>query len=868
MVKRIFFVSFLLIYSCALFAEGVDSLSIPKRVYTTSRLSGLAPVIDGKLEDDAWFVGVWSGDFSQQLPQEGVAPSRLTELKILYDDVNLYVAIKAYDDPSDVDLRRGKRDEFYGDMVGICFDSYHDYRTGFEFNITASGSKVDQILLNNNNDLSWNAVWDGKTAILDSMWTAEMRIPLSQLRFSGADEQIWGMHAWRWINRYAEQSHWNLIPRNNAGALYHFGELRGVKHLRRSGNAELVPYVAGMSQHRKVAASNPFNSGSLQSYNMGIDGKIALSSNFMTNFTINPDFGQVEADPANLNLSVFESYFDEKRPFFLEGRNIFEFTGFNPFYSRRIGQSPRIRPDYDENKEEFADIPQYTTILGAFKLSGKTDNGWSVGLMEGLTKREEYAVSRAGQIETALSEPLANYVVARVQKDIDKGNSMVGGILTTTNRSTSESHDLIDGATTGGVDFFHHWAQKTYFVKGSVIGSRVSGNQQSILDLQQRSSHYYQRPDASYVGIDSSATALSGMGSTFSIGKISKGRWRYNTGYDWRSPGLELNELGFMPNADQFNWQSKVEYEVTEPKSFYRDFGVWANMGNAWTNGGEHLWTSFSAGIWMGFKNKWSGNIRLGRVLASIDPRLLRGGSAVNVPSHWNPNVYFSTDEAKTVSASVGYGGSFKDDKITFNHNISPSVSWKIGQTLNLSSGFTYSVSRDMLFYVDAFDRPGNDKLYLMGQQDRQTLGFNIRANWSITPDITLQYYGNPYVSAGKFSNYKIITNPLANQHSELFEMIPDSEMSYDEADNRWQFNNQGNSYGFNNPGFEFQEIRSNFAFRWEFKPGSTIYAVWTHNRSAYNNLNDASLNNGLSELGTISPQNVFLVKLSYWIPI
>ncbi|PZX20720.1 hypothetical protein LX69_00145 [Breznakibacter xylanolyticus] len=843
------------------------SVDRDKRIYVTQRIEGVPPVIDGHLLDEVWLQGDWSGDFTQQFPFEGALPSKPTDVKVLYDDKYIYVGIRAYDAKDSIDARRGRRDELFGDVVGICFDSYLDYRTGFEFDITAAGAKVDLILLNNGIDFSWNAVWDGKTALLDSMWTAEMRIPLGQLRFGNQAEQVWGLHVWRWINRLGEESQWNLIPRNNAGALYHIGELHGINQLKRGNIFEVNPYAAVISNHRKVADDNPFVRPNMMDYHLGLDGKMALSSNFTGTFTVNPDFGQVEADPAELNLTVFESYFDEKRPFFLEGRNIFDFTGFNVFYSRRVGHSPQIVPDVNNDNGEYADVPQYTTILGALKLSGKTPNGWSVGVVESLTRKEEAKVFKNGQTQTLMAEPLTNYLVARVQKDMNKGNSMVGGIISSTQRSIQVEHDLARSATTGGIDFFHHWADKNYFAKGSLIGSRVNGNAASVLALQESSSRYYQRTGAAHLEIDSALTRLSGMGSTFSIGKTARGRWRYSTGYDWRTPGLELNDLGYLTQADRITWESNLEYVVTEPHAFFRDWGAWLYEGESWTTGGEHLWSGFYGGGWMGFKNKWSVNLQLGRVLSHVDPHLLRGGPAVNVPNYWTPIVNFSTDGSKTITMNMGYNGTLSDDGVSFSHSFSPTLSFKIGQTLNLSSGIAFSKSRDQLFYVDVLDDNVSGEHYLMGQQNRQTMGVTIRASWALTPDVSLQYYGNPYVSSGTFSNYKIMTNPLSDRYDGLFDRIPSEDVAMGD-DGKMHMSYRGHEFVFDLPDFEYQEFRSNFAFRWEFKPGSTFYAVWTHNRSAYHNLPNPLMSNAWSRLFDVSAHNVFMLKLSYWFPI
>ena len=312
----------------------------PARVYETRRLEGKAPEIDGRLDDEAWKQGEWAGDYTQQMPTEGAPPSQTTELKILYDDRHLYFAIRAYDDPAKVHRYPGRRDDFTGDIVGICFDSYNSKRTGFEFDLTAGGSKIDLILGNGETewDTTWDPVWDGKVAHDDQGWTAEFRVPLNQLRFGPQEEQVWGLHAWRWIDRNQEEDQWQLIPRQNTGRMYQLGELHGIRGLPRQRHLELLPFALGRAS---TGPSVP-DGGTDGSGAVGLDAKVGLTSNFTLDATVNPDFGQVEADPSVVNLTAYETFYEEKRPFFLEGRKILAFEVEDEdqlFYSRRIGRA-------------------------------------------------------------------------------------------------------------------------------------------------------------------------------------------------------------------------------------------------------------------------------------------------------------------------------------------------------------------------------------------------------------------------------------------------------------------------------------------------------------------------------------------------
>ena len=351
------------------------------RIYNTVHISSGKPKIDGVLDDACWLEGEWTGNYRQNMPTEGAHPSQKTEFKILYDDENIYVAILAYDnEPDKIDRQMTRRDERLGDIVGVNFDSYFDHRTGFEFNLTAAGCKLDLIVTNDGFDTNWNPVWDGKVGLMDSGWIAEMQIPLSQLRYGKQEEQVWGLHAWRWINRNRESDHWNLIPRDNAGLLYYFGELHGLNNLPKISRMEFMPYTLAKMEIYPKTEGDPYKDGFDPSAAIGLDGKFGLGSNFTVDYTINPDFGQVEADPSDLNLTAFETYYEEKRPFFIEGRNIFDysFDDNQLFYSRRIGHVPMYR--YEPDSGEYVKQPEYTSILGALKLTGKTSKGLSVGV--------------------------------------------------------------------------------------------------------------------------------------------------------------------------------------------------------------------------------------------------------------------------------------------------------------------------------------------------------------------------------------------------------------------------------------------------------------------------------------------------------
>jgi hypothetical protein len=417
-----------------------------RKSYTALRLATEPPRINGILDDSCWKEGIWAGGFIQVSPYEGDPPSQETEFKILYDDKFIYAAIRCHDtEPEKIEIRKAPRDGYSGDVTGIAFDSYFDHRTAFEFSLTAAGGKMDLIHQNIGRfDRNWDAVWYGKTALEDSAWTAEMKIPLSQLRYPDKEEQVWGFHVFRTIYRSGEINHFNLIPMDAPSMVPLFGELHGISGLKKSRRIELLPYILGKINTFEKEGDNPFaSSGRKFNYGAGLDGKIGLSTNLTLDFTVNPDFGQVEADPSVMNLTAYEVFYNEKRPFFLEGTSIltYDLGQDKVFYTRRIGQAPSGKPETVEG--EYASIPDQTTIISALKVTGKTEKGLSVGVVESITASELAEISDGQNTREQTVEPFTNYMVTRIQQDFRHGNTVIGGIFTGTNRHLSEPY--LDG---------------------------------------------------------------------------------------------------------------------------------------------------------------------------------------------------------------------------------------------------------------------------------------------------------------------------------------------------------------------------------------------------------------------------------------
>jgi len=850
-----------------------DSASVPytanQPVYYTTRLITAKPVIDGKLDDDCWETGTWAGNWHQWIPKEGAEPTYPTQIKILYDDKNLYVAFRAYDnEPDKIQRYAGIRDEFSGDMVGVNFDSYRDYRTGFEFTVTAWGQKIDLILFNPDRwDVNWNPVWKVRTGLEDSAWVAELEVPLSQLRYSNQNEQVWGMHTWRYLSRLQEESNWEKQSKTSPGMLYNFGELRGIQGLKKSRRLEIMPFALGEMKTFEEERNNPFTeNGRSLSGNAGLDAKIGVSSNFTVDLTVNPDFGQVESDPSVMNLTAFETFYEEKRPFFLEGLTIFNYEsdGNTLFYSRRIGHAPSLVLSQDENF--FRQTPDKTTILSALKFSGTTSKSLSVGVIQSITANEFARVSDSlGNRSKIKVEPLTSYTVARIQKGYKAGNTIVGGMLTSVNRVMDESslEFLSNNAYSGGFDILHHWKDKEFYIDGKLMGSFVNGSETAIRGLQESSARYYQRPGADYLDYDTTRTSLSGFGGKFRIGKKSKGLWRYSTGVRWLSPGIELNDLGYMTQADEIENGNVVSYFVNQPVSIFRSYEITLEQFNSWNFGGTYLGSGGHLALSSAFLNQWSLSANLIFHSQATDTRILRGGPDMIMPGNIMSFGFIQTDPSKKISATLE--GSFEKflDKCSTTWEVMPGITIRPVNRLKIAITANYSENHNLLQYVSE-NNYLSEKRYILATIDQKTQGFTFRIDLNLTPEFSVQYYGSPFVARGTYSEYKRITDPESKDFNQRFVILPDPVKSGD----IYGFDENNDlfiDYSIPDPDFNFFQFRSNLVAKWEYRLGSFIYLVWSGERTGSDTFSDTSLGDSYKQLGKVFPDNIFLVKLSYW---
>ena len=804
-----------------------------------------APTIDGLDIDPVWQNAVAFSDFYEFTPNEGKAPRYQTEFRVAYDQKNFYVYVRAFDDdPSQIKSDLARRDARPPtDQVKIIIDSYFDRRSGYEFAVSPSGVKRDYIIYNDNQeDGAWDAVWDVKTAIDSLGWTAEFRIPLSQLRYNSAPTHTFGFGVWRDIDRHKERVSWPAYKETQAGISSQLGELSGITGLSSPRRLEVAPYAVT----KNVTVTDGTGFGHEQQFSAGADFKYGVSSNLTLSGTVNPDFGQVEADPAVLNLSAYETFFQERRPFFLEGVGLFRFEinchavndcgRENLFYSRRIGRAPQLADYYGETEAALS-----TTIIGAGKLSGRLPGGFSIGLLDAVTQRE------AGFDDKTI-EPASNYAVARLTRDFRNGETTVGAIGTFVNRNLDEWTDplLRSSAMTGGLDFRHRFHDKNFQVTARLVGSKVAGSAEAMDLTQQSSVHGFQRPDAD-LGYDPTRTSLTGDFEQVTFGKVGGGRIRFETSYQRTSPGFEINDLGFLNRADYQRQATWASLSFNKPASFYRRMFWNFNQWNDWTTDGLALDRGFNTNIHAELKNSWwvHAGVNLGGVGEMHCDRCARGGPAVRTDKAISGWAGFNGDDRGMFVPELWLNYSSRDEGRSQFVAVSPWVRMRVSSQWNMSVGASLERNKDDRQWYDNITDGAGVTHYTFAYLDQKTLSLTGRMDYTVTRDLTFQLYVQPFITKGDYSNLRELDQPRASDYDARYKPFT----------------------AISNPGgFNVKEFRSNAVVRWEYRPGSAVYLVWQQGRQSYEpELGGRSFRGDLDELFRAHPNNTFLIKMSYW---
>lgn len=855
---------------------GINSFSqeIAKKNYQITQIQN-APTIDGKLDDAIWQEGEWIDHFTQHEPYNGKEASQKSAFKLFFDADNLYVAIKSYDtSPDSIVKRLTRRDDPDGDFVGVAFDSYHDLRTAFMFAVSAGGVKFEQMLTENGDreDPSWDPNWWVKVGFSDEGWHAEMKIPFSQLRFEKESDGIWGMQVFRQTYRNNELDFWQHIPKDAPGLVHMFGQVSGLESIKPQKIFDITPYGIAKLETYKAEAGNPFADGQDAKINGGIDAKIGVTNNLTMDLTINPDFGQVEADPSEVNLSAYETFFEEKRPFFIEGANITTFGigigdggvgNDNLFYSRRIGRRPGLYPDLADN--EFAHVPVFTPILGAAKLTGKSSNGLSVGFIESVTAEGRAEIDDNGTRRYETVEPLTNYFLGRVQKDMNDGNTMIGGMVTSTNRWTDAvTEDYFHkSAYTAGIDFTQYFKDKSWMINVNAAFSQVNGTADAITRTQESSARYFQREDNDYTNYDPTRTSLMGSGGRLQVIR-QKGHWTHLAVVLWKTPGLELNDMGYLRQADQLFNMYWGQYRVWEPKGIYRSWNLSGDYYNVLDFGGHLLGHGLELNGNMSFKNFWNFWAHANLNTNGFSNTILRGGPRMRTQGSSNFQYNISSDSRKKLYFYVyhnfgkGFEGSSK------NLSLSAGLTYKPTNFMTVTFNPSYSKSFDELQYISQESYTSTTR-YLFASINQKVLSASIRVSLNLTPDLSLQYWGQPFIASGQFEDFKYIDNQMAANYSDRFHVFTSNQITttpdgFDIDENL----DHTVDYSIGKPDFNVQEFLSNLVIRWEYNPGSSVYLVWNQTRNGFIENGDLNVGSDLDNLFTDKAHNVFLVKFSY----
>jgi hypothetical protein len=861
-------------FTSSFFLLAQDSMAVqPKRSYTTMPIIGEnAPNIDGDLDDKSWEIAEWSGDFIEWEPDENTPPSQQTKFKIVYDKKYLYVAFRCYDtEPDKIEKRLSRRDDFVGDGVAILIDSYHDKRNAFVFIVTAAGVKVDEFATENgdNFDDSWNPIWYTATKLDDGGWTAEMKIPFSQLKFGKSKEQIWGLELSRMVFREDEWSVWQRLPQDAPGMVSEFGELRGLIDIQPQKQLEIQPFVVNQLDTYPKEEGNPFRDGSDFILNGGLDAKIGITNDLTLDLTVNPDFGQVEADPGAIALDGFQIFFEERRPFFVENKNIFDYEfadrNDNLFYSRRIGRSPQGRANLSSG--EFVNQPNNTTILGAAKFSGKTKSGWSLGLLESVTGKMFAEVDANGERRKELVEPLTNYLIGRAQKDFNNRNSYIGGIFTATNRKLESNLEFLrKAAYTGGFDFKHNWKDRNYYLEGNVVTSHVTGSKEAITNTQNSITHLFQRVDASHVAVDPDRTSMTGTGGKLEMGKAGGGNWRYEGGVIWRSPELELNDVGFLRQADLIKQYLEVSRLFLKPTNFYRRMRLELEQYTTFDFEGNYNRIQYQFEGFINYKNNWWTEVGAAHKPRIFSNTVLRGGPRWRWSNENFGYLFFGSDQRKKFNFTLGYVNSQAAENNFSLERYVMRFRYQPFDAFSLSAEIEYEENPNKTQYVDEVSFNGTPR-YITANIDQRTFATSLRFNYSLNPNLSIQFYGQPFISRGTYTDFNYVNNPIAEKLDDRITVYNANQIS--RINNSGSYfvdeNLDGNTdYEIEDPDFSFVQFRSNLVMRWEYIPGSEIFLVWSKGVTGFGDPMDSLGNNLDAQILNQEMDNTFLIKATY----
>ena len=877
-MKKVFFLTLWLLWG--VLAAEAQTAAAPGREVRAQR-SETAIRVDGDLSEAVWQRS-GADDFTQRNPLDGKPASERTEVWVAFDDKALYVAARMHDsEPEKIVGLLGRRDdELDSDWFTLAVDPYFDRRSGFSFSVSPAGSIIDKTLYNDEwDDSTWDGVWESAARVDTRGWTVEIRIPYDQLRFPTRDEYVWGINFKRTIQRKNEQDLFSWVPKEENGFVSRFARLTGIRGIRPGRHFEAIPYSLGKLAFSPKEEGNPFRTGSDLFASAGLDLKYGLKSNLTLDLSLNPDFGQVEVDPAEVNLSVFETYYSEKRPFFIEGASTFNFGyggansnfGFNwgnPefFYSRRIGRPPQGGVADDG----YADYPEMTTILGAAKLSGKVAGNWNVGFLNAVTAREYAAVDNAGSRSSQEVEPFSDYAILRAQKDFNQGRQGLGFIATGVFRDLDDEglrEILGRQALALGADGWLRLGRKQQWALTGWLGAtRVAGSREYIFDLQRSPLHFFQRPDAAHLALDSEATSLSGWSGRVALNR-QKGNWILNAALGAVSPGFEANDLGFQWRGDYINSHLVAGYNWLHPGKVFRDATVMAAAARGWDFGGNAIMKNYFLFLYGNFLNYWGGSIQTGYIDASYDKEATRGGPLLRRPLAAWVDLRVYSDSRKPLVLTLSGEVSRQQDG-GYEYEIGSELRWKPRSNVSLALEPQIELIRTHRQWVTNVDDPLQTatfgRRHVFASLDEKVLSAEIRLNWIFSPQISLQAFLQPLIAVGAYAEFKELARPASGS----FSVYGRDGSTIARSDEGYAVDPDGDGpapeFTFADPDFNFKSLRGTVVFRWEYRPGSTFYFVWTQNRQDLANPGDLDFGRDLGDLISAKGDNVFMLKATY----
>ncbi len=884
-------------------AGGAGGVGVPPGAMAEERAGPI--VVDGRLAESTWWQAVPITGFVQGEPIEGAPAEQPTEVRVLFDGEAIYVGARLFDDrPSRIGrqlVRRDDRGAF--DYFVVSLDPNDDNRTGYQFQVSAAGVQRDAYLYDDTReDESWDAVWESAVSVDGRGWAVEMRIPLSQIRYEPSDgEQTWGVNFERRRLASNERTYFALESRRTHGKVSRFAALHGIRIPESARRLEVRPYALARAHMGPSDPGDPFFDGSAGEAGMGADVRYGIGTAFNLDLTVNPDFGQVEVDPAVINLSAFETFFPEKRPFFVEDARVFDFNlsgrQNSLFYSRRIGREPH---GSDTGGAAHTDVPDQTTILGAAKFTGRTSNGLSVGALASVTAAERGEAYYAGEdrYESFAVEPRSYYGVFRAQKDFNDGASAIGGIVTGMAREllADGTFDVLPrDAYSAGLDFEHSWANRTWALTGFVAGSLVRGSEEAMIGIQESSNHYYQRPDATRLAVDSSATSLAGAEWRLEFEKRSGRHWTGGVWLTERTSGFDVNDLGYFRGSERLDGGARVSYQQIEPGTLFRDYRIslwtyhnWRHeaLDDAWSLdswGRAHKAGMISLGTRATFLNYWGANVDVRYRPEVYADDLTRGGPLMTDPARWSLGIRGNTDRRRAVTVepnldySTGDGGTSVRTGLEFSFRPAPRLE------IDIEPG--YDVSNDYAQYVSTTDdlgyAPTYGNRYLFGDLHRRTLSLETRLSLAFTPTLTFQLFAQPLMSSGEYLRYKA----LEASATFAFDYLEETSASASGGDVRCDrafgrgvaclhdgtqyvdFDGDGvPDHSFGDRDFNVVSLRGNAVLRWEYRPGSTIFLVWQQRRYDNRGFGDFELGRDAGDMLALEPDNILILKVNYWL--